>query len=50
MFSNVLQKVSRPLAYNSTGNGRLSEALQYKTARYLGYDWGHDTIQEQEEM
>ena len=49
MFSNVLQKVSRQLAYNSSGNGRFSEALQYKTARYMGYDWGHDTIQDQEE-
>ena len=49
MFSNVLQKVPRQLAYNSSGNGRFSEAFQYKTARYIGYDWGHDTIQDQEE-
>jgi len=48
MNSKVLPKISRYLALNSSGNGNLSDVYLRKYVRHIGYEWGHDTIQDKE--
>ena len=48
MNSKILPKISRYLALNSSGNGNLSDVYLRKYVRHMGYEWGHDTIQDRE--
>ena len=48
MNSKILPKFSRYLALNSSGNANLSDIYFRKYVRHMGYDLGHETIQDKE--
>ena len=48
MNSKILPKISRYLALNSSGNATLSDVYLHKYVRHMGYDWGHETVQDKE--
>ena len=48
MNSKIFQTTSRNLALNSSRSGHLSNFHIPSIIRRLGYDWGHETVEEKE--